>query len=224
MTDSIKGLPTELQHLALTETKRESKKELGQTEFLDLMLTQMQNQDPTNPMESGDFLSQLAQFGTVNGITELQQSFNALTDQLQSNQALQASTLVGRSVLIQGNTAQLEQGEAMQAAVNVDASVDNLQVAIFDATGQQVQQLNLGIQAPGVVNFSWDGKDADGNDLPSGKYTIEAVAQGAGNSYSLNTLINAKVESVTLPSGGSEPLLNLGSAGLISINQVSEVM
>lgn len=224
MTDSINGLPSDLQHLSLNETKRESKKELGQTEFLELMLTQMQNQDPTNPMESGDFLAQLAQFGTVNGITELQKSFDALSDQLQSNQALQASTLVGRSVLVEGNTTQYEQGQAMKAAVNVDASIDNLQIAIYDASGQQVQQLNLGVQAPGTVNFAWDGKDAEGNDMPSGQYIIEAVAQGAGDSYSLNTLINAKVESVTLPSGGSDPLLNLGSAGLISINQVSEVM
>lgn len=223
MNDSIKGLPADLQHLAINEPRRESKKELGQTEFLDLMLTQMQNQDPLNPMESGDFLAQLAQFGTVNGITELQNSFSVLADQLQSNQALQASTLVGRSVLVEGDSAEHIQGSQFKAAVNTDTSVDQLLVNIVDASGQQVQQLNLGAQSPGSVNFVWDGKDVDGNEVPNGTYSIQAIGQAAGDQFSLNTLVNAKVESVTL-GNGSEPLLNLGSAGLVSISQVSEVM
>ena len=82
-------------------------KSLGQDEFLELMMTQLQNQDPLNPAESGEFLSQIAQFGTVNGITELQQSFSTLASSLQSNQALQASTMVGRSVLVENNILQL---------------------------------------------------------------------------------------------------------------------
>ena len=224
MTDSIKGLPAELQHLALQETKRESKKELGQSEFLDLMLTQMQNQDPLNPMQSGDFLAQLAQFGTVNGITELQNSFSVLADQLQSNQALQASTLVGRTVLIEGDSAQHAQGSQYRAGVKLDASVDNLVVNIFDASGQQVQQLNLGAQSPGTTNFVWDGKDSNGNEVPSGNYSVKAIGTISGDEFSLSTLVNAKVESVTLSGNGQEPLLNLGAAGLVSINQVSEVM
>ncbi len=224
MIDSTKGLPSELQNLALQETKQKSTNELGQTDFLDLMLTQLQNQDPLNPQDSGDFLAQLAQFGTVNGISELQNSFSVLSDQLQSGQALQASTLVGRSVLVDGDTGQLTQGSQFKGAVNVDSSVDNLLINITDATGQQVQQLNLGLQSSGVKNFIWDGKDSNGNVLPSGVYQISAIGQVGGEEFSLSTLINAKVESVTLGGNGSEPLLNLGTAGLVSISQVNEVM
>ena len=224
MTDSIKGLPSDIQHLALKETKRDSNKELGQSEFLDLMLTQMQNQDPLNPMEGGDFLAQLAQFGTVNGISELQNSFSALADQLQSNQALQASTLVGRSVLIEGNSSELSQGTPFKAAVNIDSTVDGLQVGIYDSAGQLVRQLNYGTQSPGTLNIEWDGLDADGNPLANGVYSLQAIGQVQGEQLSLNTMVNAKVESVTLAGNGSEPLLNLGKAGLVSIGQVSQVM
>ena len=224
MSDSIKGLPPSLQNLAIQETNREVKKdELGQTDFLDLMLTQMQNQDPLNPMESGDFLAQLAQFGTVNGITELNNSFSALADQLQSSQALQASTMVGRSVLIEGDTSRLTQGETLSAAVNLDSSVDNLRIEILDTSGQTIQQLNLGAQAPGRLNFTWDGKNSEGVDVASGQYRIRAIGTSAGDDYALGTMINARVESVTLGSNGEDPQLNLGPAGLVSISQVTEV-
>ena len=72
------------------------KDELGQSQFLELMITQIKHQDPLNPAEGGEFLSQLAQFGTVNGITELQSSFDVLATTLQSSQALQASTILPR--------------------------------------------------------------------------------------------------------------------------------
>ena len=103
MNNSISGLPPELAGLELKQPEKKANDELGQSEFLDLMIAQLQHQDPLNPADSGEFLGQLAQFGTVNGITELQNSFADLATSLQSSQALQASTLVGRNVLIPGN-------------------------------------------------------------------------------------------------------------------------
>ena len=104
MDKSISSVLTGIESLSSDRLKQTvEKKSLGQEEFLELMMTQLQNQDPLNPAESGEFLSQIAQFGTVNGITELQQSFSTLASSLQSNQALQASTMVGRSVLVESN-------------------------------------------------------------------------------------------------------------------------
>lgn len=224
MADSIKGLPPELQHLSLQGQKREVNKELGQSEFLDLMLTQLQHQDPLNPMESGDFLAQLAQFGTVNGITELQNSFGALADQLQSNQALQASTLVGRSVTVPGNTLSHQQGDDFKGAVELNSPVDNLTVVIQDAAGQLVQQLNFGPQALGTMHFNWNGLNESGQQAPSGTYKISAQGSVGGEEISFGTLVSAKVESVTLSRNGGDPLLNLGSAGVVAIGEISELL
>ena len=93
MANSNTILPAELQNLALKEPVKKTDKSLGQDDFLNLMLTQLQNQDPTNPMDSSNFMSQIAQFSTVNGITDLNSSFASLSSSLQSNQALQASTM-----------------------------------------------------------------------------------------------------------------------------------
>lgn len=224
MSESIKGLPPELQHLSLQGQQGEVNKELGQNEFLELMLTQLQHQDPLNPMESGDFLAQLAQFGTVNGITELQNSFGALADSLQSNQALQASTLVGRTVTVPGNTAPHESGDEFKGGVDLTSPVDNLTVSIHDSAGQLIQQLNYGPQSSGIMHFSWNGVDSNGQQAASGTYQISAQGSIGGEEISFGTLVSAKVESVTLARNGGDPSLNLGSAGTVTIGEISELL
>jgi len=133
MADSNFILPAELQNLALKPPEKTASDGLGQEAFLELMLTQIKNQDPLSPMESGDFLSQIAQFGTVNGITELNKSFAALTSSLQSSQALQASTLVGNTVLVPGDTSELVSGGQISGAIDLNSSTSNLVLNIFDA-------------------------------------------------------------------------------------------
>ena len=99
-----------------TESGRD---ELGQEDFLTLMITQFRNQDPFEPMDNGDFLGQLAQFGTVNGIEQLNSSMAGLTGSIQNDQALQAASLVGRGVLAQSNAGYLPDGGQMTGAVEV---------------------------------------------------------------------------------------------------------
>lgn len=199
-------------------------KSLGQEEFLELMMTQLQNQDPLNPAESGEFLSQIAQFGTVNGITELQQSFSSLASSLQSSQALQASTMVGRSVLVENGTLELSGGNAAGFAIDLPQSVPSLQVTISDASGQVVRQFNLGTQSGGLVDLSWDGLDNNGNALQPGSYRINAQAVIDGENQSLSTLVVAPVESVSLARDGGEPTLNVSNIGAIALNSVRRVL
>ncbi len=128
MADSNFILPAELQNLALKPpTEKTASDGLGQDAFLELMLTQIKHQDPLSPMESGDFLSQIAQFGTVNGITELNKSFAALTSSLQSSQALQASTMVGNTVLVPGNISELVTGGQITGAIELNNSTTSNQ-------------------------------------------------------------------------------------------------
>lgn len=200
------------------------KKSLGQDEFLELMMTQLRNQDPLNPAESGEFLSQIAQFGTVNGITELQQSFSSLASSLQSNQALQASTMVGRSVLVEHNALQLGASGDANAAVELPQSVADLQVSIVDKSGELIQQLNLGPQGAGLVDIQWNGANTLGERMPPDSYVVQATALFGGRNQAVPTLVEAPVESVSLSPDGGEPTLNLSNIGGISLNSIRRVL
>jgi len=189
-----------------------------------LMLVQIQNQDPLNPADSGEFLSQLAQFGTVNGITELNSSFDVLATSLQSSQALQASTMVGRSVLVPGNVGLLETGSELKGAVELPTSGADLKVLIQDATGQLVRQINLGTQAAGTVRFAWDGFSDAGEAVATGTYTVRAQAFVDGEAVTQTTLIQAQVESVTLGRAGNDSVLNLRGLGTVQMNDIREIL
>lgn len=224
MADSNTILPAGLEHLAIKQPEKKASDGLDQDAFLELMLTQLKHQDPTNPMESGDFLSQMAQFGTVNGITELNKSFATLSGSLQSSQALQASTMVGNTVLVPGNKSELLSGNQLSGAIDLNNSTSNLVLSVFDAAGQSVRQIDLGSHTAGMTKFTWDGLDNSGNAVPAGTYTLEAAALTNGEAVAQSVLVNARVDSVSLSKTGGEPLLNLSGLGTVSISEVREIM
>ena len=162
------------------EGNNKANDELGQTEFLELMTTQLKFQDPLKPMENGEFLAQMAQFGTVSGINELNSNFNAMSASFQSNQALQASTLVGRRVMVPADTTYLKDSGSVQGAIELDQAASSVTLSVQDASGQIVHRLDLGLQQEGLVNFEWDGLNQNGDRLPAGEYMLLAeVKRGA---------------------------------------------
>ncbi|MFK8067018.1 MAG: flagellar hook assembly protein FlgD [Gammaproteobacteria bacterium] len=222
MQNPVNGVGQGIEALAINQTqKKVDNKNLGQDDFMKLMVAQLNNQDPTKPVENAEFLSQLAQFGTVNGITELQNSFSSLSSSLQSNQALQASTLVGREVLVPAKTVDFKTG-AVEGAIELSGSTGELNLLIKNTSGQVVKELKLGAQSEGDVSFKWNGLDESGAAVPAGKYSISAEASIDGESKLMATQLRAKVDSVTL-SGASGPLLNLAGIGSIGINEVKQV-
>lgn len=222
MTNSITGVNSTLESLALKKEEASSNQSLGQQEFMELMVAQLNNQDPTKPMENADFLSQLAQFGTVNGITELQTSVQSLASSLQSNQALQASTMVGRSVFVPSNSVVLSGGEGVEGAISLTGSTSQLNLSIKDSAGQVVKEMSLGAQGEGDVSFKWDGLDDSGSALPDGAYTLTAEALVDGETVAMDTAVKAQVNSVTL-SGTNGPILNLAGLGSVSISDVKQI-
>ncbi len=225
MTTTSGILPPGLDIASVTSReKRQDTKKLGQDAFMELMITQLKNQDPMNPMESGDFLGQIAQFGTVSGINELQNSFSALATSLQSSQALQASTMVGRKVLIESDALQLAAGTPTRVGVELPLDTSQLQITISDGLGQRVQQVTLGTQKAGISDFTWDGRDALGNALPAGQYTVKAQALIDGEAQAVTTLVQAPVESVTLPRNGQPPVLNLTDYGAFQLDAIKRVL
>lgn len=196
---------------------------LGQDDFLKLMITQLQNQDPFKPLENGEFLGQIAQFGTVSGIEDLQKSFKSLASSLVSNQALQASELVGRQVLAQSSTGEWVPGGTLDGAVELSASVADMTVSIVDASGQVVRRIALGTQPAGLARFSWDGLRDDGSFAPAGRYRVKAEVNYGGTQYAVDTLIAAPVESVTLGASGGLSL-NLSGIGTVGFADVRRIM
>jgi flagellar basal-body rod modification protein FlgD len=186
--------------LDVPQTAREG--DLGQEDFLHLMLTQLKNQDPFKPMESGEFLGQLAQFGTVQGLAGLQTSFDSLSTSLVSNQALQASTLVGRSALVESDSLAITAGQSVSGAVELDESTSALAVLIRDSLGQPVRTIELGQRPAGVVAFQWDGLAADGTAAPAGRYSFEAAYRSENETVAADTLLRAPIDSVLLGSDG----------------------
>ncbi|MBT8445507.1 MAG: flagellar hook assembly protein FlgD [Gammaproteobacteria bacterium] len=224
--DKPLGAVSGLEALGTDKFKTEAKaKELGQDEFFELMITQLKNQDPMNPMESGDFLAQIAQFSTVNGINQLNESFSSLASTLQSNQALQASTMVGRSVLIDASVAPLAgPGASIEGVIELPEPVGNLTLTVSDAAGQIVRTLPLGGQSGDEALFKWDGLDDGGAQAPAGAYQLRAVAVIDGEEQALNTQIQAKVESVSLPRLGEAPVLNIEYYGPAALDSVKQIM
>jgi len=212
---------SEFDDLGLSLPKTAQKQQLGQEEFLNLMMTQLKNQDPFKPMESGEFLGQLAQFGTVQGLAGLQNSFNSLASSLVSNQALQAASLVGRSALVASNKAMLAGGGVVEGAVDVPATTGNVKIEIRDSAGQVVRNLELGSQNAGLVRFEWDGVTNDGEPAPAGTYTVAATYQRDKGSEAADTFVAAPIDSVLFSSNGfAVQLRGLGEVPFSTVREI----
>ena len=225
MTDiDSKNIYTQLGLNKALSTDTRANDELGQAEFLELMTAQLRFQDPLQPMENGDFLGQMAQFGTVSGINELNSTFNTMSSSFQSNQALQASTLVGRRVMVPSQSAFLNDAEAIKGSVELEQPASKVVITVKNGAGQLVHRQELGIQQAGLVDFEWNGQDADGNSLPGGQYQIGAeVYRGAEvTAGTMYTVVD--VESVTLGAGGQDLTLSVSGLGDIDMSQVRKIM
>lgn len=203
--------------------KKKPNDELGQSEFLKLMIAQLNNQDPMKPMDNGDFISQMAQFSAVTGLTKLQESFDSLAVSLQSNQALQASSLVGRTVMVSSGTGTLPQGGTLSGVVELPASSSNLTINIQDAAGQVVRRLELGPQASGEAIFNWDGIADNGSAMQPGRYYISAETQTTSGTEALETLVSAAVDSVTMGKPGQGMTLNLADGNTVELSSVRSI-
>ena len=215
-----------LESLGLTKPKQRAgmEQKLGQEDFITLMTTQMNHQDPMKPMENGDFLSDMAQFSTVSGLKEIKDAFNGLATSLKSSQALQASSMVGRKVLIPGSMSTLSQGSEMKAAVEVDKNVTDIKVSIMNDNGALVKEINLGNKTAGVAHFSWDGMLDANKKAMSGNYSIRAIGMVDGQAESLKTLISDTVQSVSLGTGAKGVSLTLANAGSAGLSDVKEIL
>ncbi|MEM7611953.1 MAG: flagellar hook assembly protein FlgD [Pseudomonadota bacterium] len=215
----------QLQDLGLTRADAApASQSVGQDQFLTLMLAQFENQDPFEPMENGEFLSQLAEFSTASGIEELQTSFADFSSTIYSDQALQASSLVGRQVLVSSELVRVgADGGVTEGAVELENASGSVRVDVTDASGQLVRSIDLGVRAVGTAGFRWDGLDAEGQPVEPGIYQFNARVARGDQVESIPTMIATAVDSVTLGRNGEGVTINSGALGSFSLAQVRQI-
>lgn len=199
------------------------KQALGQEQFLELMTTQMTHQDPSKPMENGDFLAQMAQFSTVEGISSLNKSFADFSTSITSGQALQAASLVGQSVLVPSGKGVVSLDNSLSGEVVLKNSTDNLQISFQNSSGETVKTIQLGQREEGNVSFDWDGLLDNGTHAEPGEYKIIAEANIDGDNTVLETHVNAGVESVALGGANKGVMLTLAGLGDVGFNEVKKI-
>nr|WP_288256566.1 flagellar hook assembly protein FlgD [uncultured Pseudomonas sp.] len=218
---TVSGASSVLDQYQIRQETAESGQELGRNEFLNLLVAQLNNQNPLEPQGNGEFIAQLAQFSSLEGIEQLNGTVDSLLSSYQSSQALQASSLVGRTVIVPSERAVVDTSESFRASAVLPVSSSNVYVNVYDSSGAVVTRINLGEQSAGNVSFIWDGKNSDGELMPPGTYRFEAQATYGSEARGLYTMLPANVDSVTL--GGSELMLNLAGLGSIPLSQVQVI-
>ncbi len=204
-----------------TATTQTSAKE-SEDRFLKLLVTQMQNQDPLNPMDNAEITSQMAQLSTVTELGKLNDAVSAMSASFMAGQSLQAAALVGHGVMIEGNRLELNNGSAY-GGVDLAQAADKLTVMIKDASGKVIHTADLGPQdAAGSVAFQWDGSMDGGGVAPSGAYTFEVAAELGGNKVDTTALSVGMVGSVSLGAQGAT--LNVAGFGPIALSQVKQIL
>jgi flagellar basal-body rod modification protein FlgD len=222
-TDPIAAYAAQTQaSLAAAQTKK-SANNLGIDEFLTLMTAQLKNQDPMKPLDGTQFIAQLAQFGAVSGIQQMQTSMETLAASLRSTQALNGATLVGRDVLAPTDSIRYAAGASVQGETSVPAGVSSIEVRITNAAGEIVRQMNVPA-VNGEARFAWDGLTDGGAAADPGEYAIEAIARIGSASESLEVLVSSRVASVSIDANGAGLTLNTPMLGAVSMADVRRVM
>lgn len=194
--------------------------ELGRNQFLELLIAQLDAQDPLNPTDNEDFVAQLAQFSSLEGIENLNLTFESVAGALRSSITVDAAALVGRNVLAPTNQAPLG-SSPINGTVSLPDATSNLVVEVSNVNGEVVRRLDLGNQLGGDVPFTFDGVGEDGTPLEPGIYRYAARGEVAGEAQEFTLNLPERVISVSL--SGDEVLVNLEGGTSVRLDEIDEV-
>ncbi|WP_100655857.1 flagellar hook assembly protein FlgD [Alteromonas flava] len=201
-----------------------SEQTLKQEDFFALLTEQLSNQDPTKPVDNDQLVAQMTSFTTADGISKLNEKFESFSSSMTSNQALQASSLIGQDVLIADNKGYMATaGEGISGVVVNDQTAQNLEITITNSFGEVIKKIDAGTQAPGNIEFNWDGTDARGNPMPPGEYFVSAQGEVFGEGVAIPTAINRHVASVSLAGSSQGVILNLDGDKSIKLDDVIQI-
>jgi len=204
-------------------TETDDKNEMGKDAFLKLLLTQLQYQDPLNPMDGVEFTGQLAEFTSLEQLYNINSNFSGMNTMLTAQYNFGTINLVGKEVKAQGDMLSVADGASTKGIVGLEADAAKVNVAIYNSEGILVRTLELGAMSAGANPFEWDAKDYKGNTMKDGNYTFEVTAMdGADQTLETTTGMLGRVTGVTFLADGSATLL-LNSMG-VALADVFEVV
>ena len=178
--------------------------------FLKLLVTQMKYQDPMNPMDSAQMTSQIAQLNTVEGINQLNATVSNLQASLMASQSMQSASLIGKTILADGNSISLLNGSA-NLSMRLEGAAESVVIDVINASGRIIKSTDLGANAAGIKSFTWDGSTNEGGVAPNGQYTFQVNAKKLNQTVAVTPLIQATVSGVELTSAGPQLSLNNGT-------------
>lgn len=222
--NTIQNQPTSnISYLPVAEkvTSDKTSAEAMSSNFLKMLVTQMQYQDPTNPVSSSEMTSQLAQISTVQGVNDLNKTVSSVLDNMKVSQLNQNANLIGRTVATPSDQFSVANGQA-KFALELPTPADRVSVAIVNASGQTVQTMNLGSHPAGVLPVSWNGNGVSGSKLADGKYSMRINATSAGQPVAASGLQYSTVSSVSSGVNGAQ--LNLGNNLSVSGSSVKQIL
>lgn len=188
--------------------------------FMTLLMTQLRNQDPLNPLDNAQVTTQLSQINTVKGIENLNTTLSKLLGAYADSQAMQSAALIGKAVLVPGANLTLANNFAA-GGVNLASAADKVVLKITDSTGKVVQTQDLGAREAGNLTFTWDGKDSDGNAVAAGDYKFTVEASKAGTKVTADPLQLGTVSAVVRNNTGF--VLDLGNRGKVDFDAVQQI-
>ncbi|QCI22201.1 flagellar hook capping FlgD N-terminal domain-containing protein [Buchnera aphidicola] len=196
-----------------------------QKNFLSLLIAQIKNQDPTDPIKNTELTTQLAQINTASGIERLNNTVGNFSNQINQNKNIQVSSLIGRRVMIPRNQIVHTKNTKTRLGVELIGNATSITIKIIDNNKKvlhifEKKQDNI---KPGVYNFIWDGKDLDQNNVETGKYNILVTAKNKDQNVPIQGLSEALVHSI-ITSSGNDPIIDLGAAGNTTLSKIREIL
>lgn len=203
-----------------TAKKDPNSPEAIQERFMSLLVAQLKNQDPMQPMDNAQVTSQMAQLNTVTGINNLNSTVEGMAKSFSGSQTVGATSMLGKTVLTEGNTMQLANGKA-SAAMDLQQSADSVQVNVLDKSSNVIKTIDLGPMGKGSHQFEWDGTDASGSTLANGSYKFEIKATAAGQKADVTSMSISQVMGLRNGAEGAALLTSDGSeVALSAVKQV----
>lgn len=221
--NTIEGLLPEQYMLDTNAAAPEKTNELGQNEFLSLMLAQLKHQDPFEPLENGEFVAQMAQFSTVAGIESMENSLNDMSESFAGNQLLQASSLIGRSALVATPNAYLGSEAGIEGLYRLPESTSTLSFDVLNAAGELVHHAEHSAKSAGLHPFQWDGTLKDGTRAPEGKYTLSVTYGDAEKTEQADILTENKIASLSLTKGDNTVMLETEEGNQVGLADIERL-
>ncbi|MBM3375001.1 MAG: hypothetical protein FJY35_02775 [Betaproteobacteria bacterium] len=226
ITASTFQLPQSIPTVRTEQEKRLMKPvndEMGQKEFLLLFTTQLQNQDPLDPMKNEQFVAQLAQFSQLEATVSMADKMNNVFDAMMGERMLQGASLIGKKVAVPNGPAILKNGAPISGIISIPNGADSIEMNVYNKLGQLVKTETMGRRMPGEVTVRWDGTDRNGQLLPDDSYRIIATVRSQGQLTQVPIATPAVVKSVSFSAEANDLVLEVSNGATINFREVKKI-